>query len=59
MRKADLRTPSSMLFPILRGRRNKEMDKIKEEEMQREKKAKLEERKMMVQREGRKEENWG
>lgn len=56
--KAGLRTPSSIVFPILRGRRNKEMDRIKEEKMEQGKKSKLEERKM-VQRERGKEENWG
>lgn len=56
--KAGLRTPSSIVLPILRGRRNKEMDRIKEEKMEQGKKAKPEERKM-VQREREKEENWG
>lgn len=56
--KAGLRTPSSIVFPILRGRRNKEMDRIKEEKMEQGKKSKLEERKM-VQRERGKEESWG
>lgn len=51
--KAGLRTPRSIVFPIPRGRRDKKMDRIKEEKIVQRKNAKLEERKM-VQRERRK-----